>query len=205
MINLARASRLSLLAIAVCIVMWSFGTVGGRLLHSYLALRNQPVKLTVLHWGDQAEDRIVQTLVDQFQLQHPTVQIVRINGGSGGDYDGKLRSMMAAGTPPDLFYLAPESLADLASMKLISPIDDRFAREPAEWKDDFFPILLDGFRYNTTTQKVGPGGSLYGLPKDFTTAGFYVNLDLFQAAGIPVPYKGWTWDEFEADMKKSRP
>ncbi len=159
------------------------------------------MSLTLLYWGDRAEDSIVKTLAEQFQKQHPKVRLTPINATSD-DYAGKLRTMMAAGTPPDLFYLRPEELADLASMKLIAPIDDRFDREPKDWKDDFFPILLDGFRYNVTQQRSGPGGHLYGLPKDFTTAGFYVNLDLFKAAGIPVPYTGWTWDEFEADMKK---
>src|SRR4029077_9102693 len=45
-------------------------------------------------------------------------------------------------------------------------------------------------------------GPLFGLPKDFTTAGFYVNVDLFNAAGVEVPYEGWTWKEFEEDCRR---
>jgi multiple sugar transport system permease protein len=193
--------RFALTTVAVCVVAWSFGEVTSRTMDSYFSERDRPIRLTVLHWGDQSEDKIVDTLVTEYQRQHPRVQITRINGGA--DYDSKLKTMMAAGTPPDLFYLQPESLADLASMKLIAPIDDRFAKEPASWKDDFFPIIIDGFKYDTHTQRVG-SGHLYGLPKDFTTAGFYVNVDLFNKAGVPIPYGGWTWDEFEADMKKIR-
>ena len=200
-LKVAQLFRFVLAAAAVCIVAWSFGDVTSRALHAHWAQKQQPVSLTILHWGDQAEDRVVDSLVDQFKSTHPNVQVTRINPGTN-DFDSKLKTMMAAGTPPDLFYLQPESLADLASMKLIAPLDERFNKEPDNWKNDFFPILLDGFRYNTDTQRVGSGGHLYGLPKDFTTAGFYVNLDLFEKAGIPVPYKGWTWDEFEADMKK---
>jgi multiple sugar transport system permease protein len=200
-LKISRAFR-SLLAIsAVCLVAWSFGSVIAREIHAYRQKIAYPIKLTILHWGDQGEDRVVASLVDQFLQKNPHVQITRINAGSD-DFDSKLKTMMAAGTPPDVFYLPPENLADLASMKLIEPIDDRFAKEPDSWKNDFFPILLDGFRYDTVKQRVGPGGKLYGLPKDFTTAGFYVNVDLFNKAGVPVPYKGWTWDEFQADMKK---
>jgi multiple sugar transport system permease protein len=199
--KLAQVIQTGLVGAAVCVIAWSFGEVGSRTLRSYLQQRHQPVSLSLLYWGDRAEDSIVKTLAEQFQKQHPNVQITPINATSD-DYDSKLRTMMAAGTPPDLFYLRPEELADLASMKLIQPIDDRFNREPAGWKDDFFPILLDGFRYDVAAQRSGPGGSLYGLPKDFATAGFYVNLDLFKAAGVAVPYSGWTWDEFEADMRK---
>src|SRR5437763_5602885 len=111
--------------------------------------------------------------------------------------------MLAAGTTPDVFYLRPELLREFASMKLIASLDQQFAAEPKEWKDDFLPIMLDAWRYNAATDKIGdPTATLYGLPKDFTTAVMYVNLDLFQKAGIPVPYKGWTWDEYEADIRK---
>jgi multiple sugar transport system permease protein len=198
--KITRISRFVLIALSICIVGWSFGEVISRQVGQVLSRRKQPVTLTIMQWGDHAEDHVVASLVADYGKLHPDVQIIRINGG--GDFDSKLRTMMAAGTPPDLFYLQPESLADFASMNLIAPIDDRFDREPASFKNDFFPLLLDGFRYNTATQHVGPGGKLYGLPKDFTTACFYVNKNLFRAAGIPIPYNGWTWDEFLADMQR---
>ncbi len=65
--------------------------------------------------------------------------------------------------------------------------------------NDFYPLVLDAFRYNGKNVGAGP---LYGLPKDFTTFVTYVNLDLFEKAGLQVPYAGWTWDQYEADMKK---
>ena len=58
---------------------------------------------------------------------------------------------------------------------------------------------------STTPQPSGlAAGTCTGLPKDFTTAGFLCDVDLFNKAGIAIPYNGWTWDEFEADMKKIR-
>lgn len=199
--TLARAIRLLLGLFTICIVGWSFFDVAHRTIVEHEAEQNRPITLTVLHWGDQAEDRVDADLCDRFMAQNPKVRIIRINPGSG-DYDSKLKTMMAAGTPPDVFYLKPESLPDLATMKLIAPLDKQFDKEPKAWRDDFFPILLNGFRYNVKTQRVGPGGALYGLPKDCSTIGFWVNLNLFKAAGVPVPYGGWTWDTFQADMRK---
>src|SRR5947207_1221557 len=75
-----------------------------------------------------------------------------------------------------------------------------------EWRDDFFPILLDAFRYDVSSETVGHG-PLFALPKDFTTAVFYINTNLFDAAGIDwrdVQKNGWTWAKFEADMAKIR-
>ena len=92
-------------------------------------------------------------------------------------------------------------------MNLLRPVDDLVAQEQQKtggrFLDDYYSLLLDEYRCDVKTTPPRHGsGSLYGLPKDFTTAVFYVNVDLFNAAGISVPYKGWTWDEFEQDMKK---
>jgi multiple sugar transport system substrate-binding protein len=116
--------------------------------------------------------------------------------------------MMSAGTPPDVFYLPPDTFPAWASMDLIRPVDDLIQKDIAQGGaktkalyDDFFPILMNAYRYDNATGKIG-SGPLYGLPKDMTTAVFYVNLDLFAKAGVRVPYEGWTWDEFEQTCKK---
>ena len=68
------------------------------------------------------------------------------------------------------------------------------------WLDDFYPILLNSFRYDGEHIGQGP---IYGLPaKDCTTCVMYVNVDLFKQAGIEVPYGGWTWDEYETACRK---
>ena len=201
---IARAARLLLSLAAILIVAWSFYDVARRALDRHRAEADRPITLTVLHWGDQGEDAVVAQLVDRYQREHPRVRIVRINPGGQADFESKLKTMLAAGTPPDLFYLPPDLLADMAGEKLVAPLDDRFAQEPRAWRDDFFPVLLDAFHYSPTTNRVGPGpgAHLYGYPKDFTTACFYVNVDLFQRAGLSVPYGGWTWDEFNRDCRR---
>jgi multiple sugar transport system permease protein len=196
----ARAIRLLLAFISLVIVGWSFIYVGRQALARHRLKRERPVTLTVLHWGNKEEDLIVQTLVNHYMKRNPHVRITRINSG-GTDYRAKIKTMMAAGDPPDVFYLPPDVFANFAHLKLVRPIDDYFASEPREWKEDFYPLLINAWRYDTATETLGKG-PLYGLPKDFTTAVFYVNVDLFNAAGVPVPYDGWTWDEFEVAMRK---
>ena len=204
--TLARAFRLLLALAAVLIVVWSFFDVGRRAWARRALARERPVTLSILHWGNPAEAGVVQALVARYEEQNPHVRIIRIHA-PGGDVEmtNKLKTMLAAGTPPDLFYLPPYLLPELAQMELIRPIDDYLAREreagTAGFLDDYFPILLDAWKYDVDTQTAGRG-KMYGLPKDFTTAGFWVNLDLFAAAGVEVPYGGWTWAEFEAACRK---
>src|SRR6185436_2533929 len=111
-------------------------------------------------------------------------------------------------TPPDVFYLPPDTFPAWASMGLVRPIDDLIKKDievggdkTRALYDDFFPIVMNAYRLDPATGRIG-SGPLYGLPKDLTTAVFYVNLDLFEKAGVRVPYEGWTWAEFEDDCRK---
>ena len=199
--QLRRGGRVLLVAATVLVIVWSFAVVLGRAAHQYFAASRQK-QITILHWGSAQEEAIVQQLCDGYHALHPDVFINRI---PTSDFPSKLKTMMAAGTPPDVFYLPPDLMPELATLKLIRPVDDYVRKDVqsgnGQYLKDFYPILHDAFSYDVATGKVG-SGALYALPKDFTTTVFYVNKDLFQAAGVAIPYGGWTWDEFEADMKK---
>ncbi|HEY1687120.1 MAG TPA: extracellular solute-binding protein [Tepidisphaeraceae bacterium] len=199
--NLARIIRSVLGIAALAIVLWSFYDVGRRAVLQYKNDTARPITLTILHWGDPAECQIVTALCDRYMADHPQVRIVDIQAT---DERSKLKTMMAAGTPPDLFYLPPAVLPEVAQLKLAQPIDAYIKADEKKGEHplaDYYPILVQGCRYDVSTSRIGTG-ALYGLPKDWTPLLFYVNLDLFKAAGVPVPYNGWTWDQFEADMKK---
>ncbi len=45
-------------------------------------------------------------------------------------------------------------------------------------------------------------GEVYTLPYNLTTYKFVVNTDLFEAAGLEVPYDGWTWADVREYSKK---
>lgn len=194
-----RVIRILLATATALVVLWAFGFVGYRFVRSHFGPR-RPITLTVLHWGDNAENAILEKLCKRYEDLHPDIHIENI---SVADYDPKLKTMFAAGTPPDVFYLAAEKLTEMASLGVVVPLDEYVERErksgTGQWLDDFYPILLDAFRYDG--QHVGRG-PIYGLPKDFTTVVMYVNVDLFNKAGVKVPYDGWTWQEYEETCRK---
>ena len=192
-----------LTAATLLLIVWAFFDVARRYVQHRHDLRERPVELTVMHWGDPAEDKIVDDLVKKFESQNADVRITRINPGAG-DFANKLKTMMAAGIAPDVFYLPPMLLPELAENKLIAPLDQYFDKEPAELKADFWPILLQAFHYDVDTGLLGRG-PLYALPKDFTTTVFYVNIDLCDKAGVDwrdIQKNGWDWTRFEAETKK---
>src|SRR5215213_762858 len=141
--TIARAIRMLLALSAALILVWAFFDVGRRLWAS--DSRENGITLTLLHWGDKAEDVIVDDLIREYESSHPGIHILRINP-TYDQFRPKLKTMMAAGTPPDIFYLPPDIMPEMAQLKLVRPIDDyveadRKAGQGA-YLDEFWPILM---------------------------------------------------------------
>ncbi|MFN9076374.1 MAG: ABC transporter substrate-binding protein, partial [bacterium] len=203
------AVRAALVAVAAALVFAAFARVAYRTVARADAKAGEIV-LTVMHWsgeGGQEEDKIVEDSLRAFEAANPGVRVKRLNPGDAGSFYTKLQTMMAAGEPPDVFYVGYERVANFASLELLRPIDDFVAREEAARAAGdagaldlgaFYPQTVEAFRFDGA--RVGKG-TLYGIPKDFTTVGFDYNKDLFREAGIPFPAADWTWDDFIAKAR----
>jgi multiple sugar transport system permease protein len=197
----ASAVRWTLVSAAALLVAWSLWRVGARELRR-LGASDGRTTITVLHWsgeGGPEEDEIVERSLREFEAANPGLRVKRINPGDAGSFYTKLQTMMAAGEPPDVFYVGNERIPSFASLGLLEPLDrfvqeDAGSREPGALRlDDFYPQVVDAFRYDGTN---AGRGTLWGIPKDFTTVGFYYNKDVFRKAGVPFPKPDWTWDDF---------
>lgn len=198
---LGNSLRILIGVVALLLIVFAFGWVITRPLRNQQASKNQVV-LRILQWGDKEEDRIVADLVRAFEQANPDIRVIRTNTGSPAQLATKLQTMLAAGDPPDLFYLMFDKVANVGSKDVLENIEPYIARDRETGaKDtpdlnDFFPAVLDAFRYEPATHRIGVG-PLVGLPKGFTPVGFYYNKTLFDRAGVPYPPRaGWTWDQF---------
>ena len=200
--QVGRGARVTVAIVAVVLVVFAFGRLAWRLVTSENQAAGKSV-IRVLHWGDKTEDDIDRRLVADFELlpENRDVKVVRINLGQAAAVRTKLQTMFAAGDPPDVFYLGLENVSDLASKNVLADVEelieaDKAAGRPTIDLNDLYPSVVRCFRVDPKTGAVG-SGRLVGLPKDFTTVGFYYNRDLFRRAGVPEPSpSGWTWDEF---------
>lgn len=194
------ALRSAVGVVAAVLVLWSFYWVATRPLRATPLAPGQ-IQLTVLHWGDSNEDRIVAQLLEAFERENPDIRTRRINPGMADAYVNKLQTMFASGEPPDVMYVGYEKIADWASKGLLAEIEPWMERDAEQGlpdalePDDYYPQVLDCFRFDSQTQTAGRG-RLYGIAKDFSTVGFYYNIDLFRKAGAPLPRADWTWDDF---------
>lgn len=194
-----RLVRAALSVAAALVILWAFARVARRDLFA-VAADAASTTLVVMHWSGgagQEEDQIVRDALARFERANPGIRVERINPGDAGSFYTKLQTMMAAGTPPDVFYVGDERLPSLARMGVLQPVDEWLARDAAAGQpfetEDFFEVTLDAFRYDGERTGAGP---LYGIPKDFTSIGFYYNKGLFARAGVPEPAADWTWDDF---------
>lgn len=178
---------------AALLVLWSIVHVGGR---SLLNGEQQRAKtLRIMVWGHEHENQIIQQMADAFEELHPDVRVQPISVAHS-NYLPKLKTMIAAGEPPDLFYLPYDLVPEFASLGLVLPMTEPLEQMGGDWGQDIYPVLIQGFRFDPETQARGEG-ELWGVPKDFSPLAMYVNVDLFEQAGVPVPHDGWTWDQYE--------
>ena len=95
---------------------------------------------------------------------------------------------MAAGDDlPDVVMVSAQWHRTLATRGVLSPLEQ--AQFGTLDFDDFWPRLLGAYNY---------AGTQYGLPADLDLQLIYYNKNLFDAAGVPYPEAGWTWDDYLA-------
>lgn len=97
------------------------------------------------------------------------------------DLPQQLSQGFAAGSPPDLFYLATEALAGYAGNGSLVAYG-----ELLENRDDFYPSLVQNFTFED---------EFYCAPKDFSTLQLIINRGLWEAAGLTDDDIPTTWDE----------
>ena len=104
--------------------------------------------LRVMHWsggGGKQEDAIVADSIDAFMAEHPGTRVIRINPGDPGQFYTKLQTMMAAGDPPDLFYMNFERLPVFVDADQLMELDPLIRDDSGFGLDDFFPSTVEAF------------------------------------------------------------
>jgi multiple sugar transport system substrate-binding protein len=148
----------------------------------------QPTGLTVMVFGDIAEQAAYQGLVDSFNAQHPELRAVLLTIPGQSDYRQRVATDIAAGAPADVILLNYRRYAAFAASGALTPLDDYIAADNYDLSG-FYPETIAPFRYD---------GRLLCLAQNLSSLVVYYNADLFNAAGVALPTADWTWDDFLA-------
>lgn len=149
---------------------------------------------------DNAEEADVYgSISDQIDGESDALALTYTPGSNEGTgYQQTLLTNLSAGTAPDVFWIPGTDIADFASRGVI--LDMREYADAAGHSDsDFYPGPMGHLTTDLDTGQ--PGSALWGLPRDVSTFGLYLNLDLIAEAGAsnPVDLEAageWDWDAF---------
>ncbi len=143
---------------------------------------------TYTGWEGPGEvEKFTMTFDEFFEANYPDIQQVPNTGVAWSDYWTTLPAQLAGGAEIDMIWLHDSRNDTFAANEWLIPLDSYLeACPPPGWPDSFVSTQVDAFNYD---------GVQYAFPYDWAPGGFYVNVDLFEAAGIPLPTEKTTWDE----------
>ena len=152
-------------------------------------------KISMLGWGSPLEKDNVEVGLKLFQERNPGITVDWLH--TPQDYPTKLKTMLAGGTPPDVFwannvwdYVARNTVLDITSYVQADPTlsDPNYFLQPQEQERDVL------------------NGKWYGIGSCWVVQHLYYNADMLEKAGVTPPSsnvaEAWTWDEFVAVAKK---
>ena len=150
-----------------------------------------PVEITFTMWGAPEELTVWQAVVDDFHVANPNIT-VKVDVADWDSYWTKLNTLIAGGTPPDVFAMDAPLFLDWQSRGALMNLQPYIDKTPG-FLDGFYPQTL-------TAYKTADG--YYGLPRDFQTIVLLYNKDMFDAAKVSYPTTNWTYDDLLAAAKK---
>ena len=101
----------------------------------------------------------------------------------------KLQAAFVAGNPPDVFLLHSAEVPQFASFGVLKDLGSWYSTDGGWFPvDDISDVTFSGMQYEEV---------VYGVPLDNHGRGLWINVDMFEAAGLdpnmepPADYEGW--------------
>jgi multiple sugar transport system substrate-binding protein len=141
------------------------------------------VTITYSIWGDPAELKSQQAIVDAFHAANPKIT-VNVTVSDWDAYWDKLQTGLAGGAAPDVFAMDGPLFPDYQSRDVLLDLKPYIDRDGY----DLSQLVDQGVADFTTSD-----GGQYGLPRDLNTIILFYNKTMFDAAGLAYPDESWDW------------
>jgi multiple sugar transport system substrate-binding protein len=152
---------------------------------------SQKADITMMMWGDPAELEVWNKIVEDFHTANPNIT-VKVDVSDWDSYWTKLKTLLSAGTPPDVFAMDAPLYLDYQSRGVLLNLQPYLDKNPDLLKG-VYPQTLDAYKT--------PDG-MFGVPRDFQTVALFYNKDMFDAAGVAYPTADWTYDDLRNAAKQ---
>jgi len=150
--------------------------------------------LTYLSNHSQSEGELIKANMDRFGDKFPGARVEFMV--AGGNALEKLQTMLAAGTPPDMFRTGGTAWAQLANQGAMAEIGSLVKRDKYDLSD-FIEAAVQQYFWK---------GKHLGLGSNVGYSLIYWNTEMFKESGIPEPgddwARPWTWEQFTNAMRQ---
>lgn len=147
-------------------------------------------KVTYMHSGDDYEREMYANVFKSYQAYAPNVEVEQMYVPS--DYATKLQTLAAADNLPDLFWTGESGVKTYYDAGMLANMNDILKEYPQLTEDIIDGVLEFG----------NIDGNQVAFPKDWTSYVMYLNLDMFEEAGVEVPTNDWTVDDYKEIAEK---
>jgi multiple sugar transport system substrate-binding protein len=144
-------------------------------------------RVSFMVFGDPAELAAYQKLVVAFEAGHPGIQVELRHVASQGDYQKQLVTTFSAGAEPDVMLLNYRRYLQFAARGGLEPVGPYLDKSQVLHAADLYSQALEAFQWD---------GKTWCVPQNISSLVVYYNRRLFDAANLPYPVSGWTWDDF---------
>ncbi len=132
-----------------------------------------------------------QAIADRFSDTHPDIK-VEVQFFPYGEYPEKITSMVAAGTPPDVFLTWAQYRPLWVKYGILEDLTSRWESSPALKAMNIYPFMLESITLD---------GRIYGVPYDYNSTSWFYDRDLFSERGLAEPDANWTTQD-HAEMAR---
>ncbi|MBX3070437.1 MAG: sugar ABC transporter substrate-binding protein [Thermomicrobiales bacterium] len=149
-------------------------------------------EISMMGWGSELEKQNVDNGLAAFQEQNPDITVDWIHIPVAEDQQVALKTAIAGGTAPDLFWSTP--FRDFVALGAAMDVTEYLQADPVIGAPDYF-LQPQEFERATVNDKWFGIGSCWVAPH------IYYNADLLAEAGIDPPSsnpaEAWTFEEFK--------
>ncbi|XEC96540.1 ABC transporter substrate-binding protein [Paenibacillus tarimensis] len=144
--------------------------------------------MSIMWWGPDARHEATLAALDIYTKQHPHIKFTPDYMAWDG-YWQKLPALAASKTVTDVLQMDAAYIQDYVAKGVLEDLTD---------------IDLSGIVDAGVIENLKIDGKLYGIPLSQNAQGIAFNKPALEEAGISLPQKNWTWDDYFAFGREAR-
>ncbi len=146
------------------------------------------VKLSIMWWGADERHQATLAALDAYTKQNANVTFTPEYLAWDAFWD-KLPTLAASKTVTDVLQMDAAYISEYVAKGVLEDLTD---------------IDLSGIVDPAVVENLKIGGKLYGIPLSQNAQGVAFNKPDLEAAGVSLPQKNWTWDDYFAFAREAK-